>query len=487
MKKSFFLIFITLLVFKTSAQNFSLNHTGTLYDSFENPVEQSFQKDLSRKYAINILPSLFMFGNFDGEAQTAFKKYAFTRVFGASNFSNFTNDNHLIYDGSLYLFAVKIFKTTNYNREIGVSLKFKDEGNLNISNGTFALLDDFSNFKQSSYSNILNSKGSNQSYWQLALNYRENYDENWGFGAKISLLNGASYNNLAINSSKITIDSDTSYTASLQGQYKSSFGTDIFSYSKLLPNLKNFGAAISAGASYTSKKGIYLSFNIRDLGFIHWSKKSSVYNFDDNIKVNGANRFGANNRFFSSFEKILNVTQSNENFNSLIDTKITFTASKDFDFYQSTFVFNKSTFNKAGQIALVNNFRKNALNISINPVYDLISKWNLGSQFMIKSPNAEFYIGSDQVFPTYYFSKGFITKDENIGNGNPRISFFIGLNMKFGKKMQDIGNADEIPGLNDKETGFVSRLSPRELRRVQKQNKAIDKRARKSDKRNRKR
>ncbi|OAQ40582.1 hypothetical protein A5893_06460 [Pedobacter psychrophilus] len=486
MKKCLLLIFIIFSVFKISAQNFSLNHSGTLYDSFENPVEQSFQKDFSRKYAITILPSLFMFGNFEGEAQTAFKKYAFTRVFGASSFSDFSKKNNLIYDASLYLFSFKIFKTTNYNREIGISLKFKDEGNINISNGTFALLDDFSNFKQTNYSNILNSEGINQSYWQLALNYRENYNERWGFGAKISLLNGSLYNKLDINSSKLTIDSDTSYTAGLQGQYKSSFGTDNLSYSKLLPNLKNFGTAISAGASYTSKNGIYLSLNIRDLGFIHWSKKSSVYNFDDNFTVNGANRLGANNRFFSSFEKILNVSQSNENFYSLIDTKTTFTASKDFDFYQSTFVFNKSTFNKAGQIALVNNFKKNAFNISINPVYDLVSDWNLGSQFMIKSPNAEFYIGSDQVFPTYYFSKGFITKNENIGNGNPRLSFFIGLNMKFGKKMQDIGNADEIPGLNDKETGFVSRLSPRELRRAQKQNRAIEKRARKSDKRNRK-
>jgi hypothetical protein len=74
MRKSLFLILIIFYVLPTSAQNFSLSHTGTQYDSFENPVEQSFQKDLSRKYAINLLPSFFAFGNFDGEAQTSFKK-----------------------------------------------------------------------------------------------------------------------------------------------------------------------------------------------------------------------------------------------------------------------------------------------------------------------------------------------------------------------------------------------------------------------------
>ncbi|MBK0381818.1 hypothetical protein I5M32_02495 [Pedobacter sp. SD-b] len=487
MKKSSCLIFIMLFTFKTFAQSFSLSHSGTQYDSFENPVEQSFDKDLSRKYALNLLPSFSVFGNFNGEAQTAFKKYLFTQRLGASNFGNYTNTNNLVYGTDLYLFMFKIFKTTNYNRELGFSLKFKDEGNVRISNGTFVLLDDFRNFNENSYTNILNNKGTNQSYYQLAINYRENYDERWGFGAKFSILNGATYSKISINSSKLSIDSDTSYTANLQGQYRSSFGNDKFTYSKLFPNFKNLGAAISAGASYTSKKGLYLSLNIKDLGFIHWSKKSSIYDFADDITVNDADKPGTNSTFFSNFGKIINATERKKGFNSVIDSRTTFTVSKDFDFYRATFVLNKSFFNNEGQIAIINNLRKNAFNISINPVYDFISKWNLGSQLMIKSPNAEFYVGSEQVFPTYYFTKGFITQNENIGNGSPRAAFYIGLNVKFGKKMQDMGNADYIPGLNDKETGFVYKMGKKELRKAQKENKAIEKRARKNDKRNRRR
>ena len=109
---------------------------------------------------------------------------------------------------------------------------------------------------------------------------------------------------------------------------------------------------------------------------------------------------------------------------------------------------------------------------------------NLGSQLLIKSPNAEFYIGSESLFPSYYLAKGYLKKDENIGKNNPKGSFYLGLNVNFGKKMQSIGNADEIPGLNDQETGFVVRLSAKERKQLQKKNKEIGKRRSKTNKRN---
>jgi hypothetical protein len=103
---------------------------------------------------------------------------------------------------------------------------------------------------------------------------------------------------------------------------------------------------------------------------------------------------------------------------------------------------------------------------------------------MIKSPNAEFYLGTEQIFPTYYFAKGLITENANIGRNMPCSSFYIGLSMKFGPKMQDMGNADEIPGLNDEVTGFVVRLSGKQRKALEKQNKKIEKQRRKNNKRN---
>ncbi len=82
----------------------------------------------------------------------------------------------------------------------------------------------------------------------------------------------------------------------------------------------------------------------------------------------------------------------------------------------------------------------------------------LGGQFMIKSPNAEFYIGSDQVFESYYVTKGFLTANENIGRGNTAASFYLGFSLKFGRVQERWQNASYIP-MDDKREGFFKRMS----------------------------
>jgi hypothetical protein len=485
------LCLILCLLFKDSlfGQTVSLFHSGTLYDGFENPVQQTFIKDFSRKYAINLFPHLHSNFNFNGDAQTAFKSIIFTKSYTNSNFGsgNYLNDNNINLNTSLYLFTYKIFKTTNYNRELGISLKLNNEGTADIKNGTFSLLNSYTNFNNSSsYNGIFDNSFRNQSYWQLGINYRENYDEKWAFGGKFSILNGTSFNKLNINQSQIAINSNDSYDLALAGTYQSSFGIDSVNLKRLIPNLRNFGFSLSAGTSYTSKNGLYLSANITDLGFINWGNNSSNYQFDDQVTVFNASQPGAVSQLFSEFEEMLNVNETKNKFKSLIDGKINFAASQKLGFYKPTAVFNKSLFNPNGQIALLNTFNKGNFNLSVNPIYDFVSKLNLGSQILIKSANAEFYLGTEQIFPTYYFSKGYLTQNANIGRNMPRASIYLGLSMKFGPKMQDMGNADEIPGLNDQVTGFVVKLPNKQRKALEKKKREIEQRRRSNNKRNRK-
>jgi hypothetical protein len=487
MKKSLFLFFILFAPILSWAQNISLTHSGTLYDASENPVQQSFQVDLSRKYQITILPAINAFIYFKGEAAIPFKNLLFNRSLKGADFSNIklgdANYNRINLNENLYLFNFRIFKTVDYDRELGFSLQFKDEANGNITNETFALLNSYQNFTKSSYKKILNNNGYNQSYWQLSVNYRENYNERWAFGGKFSLLDGATYNKINIESSGLQIFPNNSFQVPLIGNFTSSFGLDSFTYKKILPNLKNLGTALSAGVSYTSKKGTYITLNIKDLGFIHWIKKTSYYSFNDTIKIKNANSNDASSRFFNDFGRILNTGESNKRFNSLIDTKIDFAASKKLGFYTPVVVFSKSVFNQNGQIALLNNLRRNAFVFSFNPIYDFRTKWNFGSQLLIQSANAEFYLGSESVFPSSQFAKSYLKKDPN-SSGNPKANIYLGLNVKFGRKMQTIGNADEIPGLNDEETGFVVRLSKKDKRAAQKKTKQTKNRRKKNNKRN---
>ncbi len=445
---------IILLPLAVKCQQIALTHTGTQFDAFENPVQRSFQTGLSRKYAINLLPAANIFLYFKGgSAESAFKKLIFTRSFYGRDIKNLGagETNHLNLNGGFYLFSFRIFKTVKYNRELGFSLKFNEEANVKITNESLALVDSYQNFQKSTYSGILNNKGFNQSYWQLSANYRENHNDRWAFGGKISLLSGLTYNKINTESSQLQINSDGSYDTYLKGSYKSSFGNGDFHFRYLYPNLRNVGLGISGGTSYTSKKGAYLTFNIKDLGFIHWSKNSSVYKVDNMIHVDAGSN-NSYNQFFNEFGAIIDSTESKKGFSSPINTKIELAGSQTFDFYTPVFVISKSAFQNEGQIALLNNFKKNAFIFSINGIYDLNTKWNLGTQLLIKSPNAEFYIGSEQVLPSYQFVKGYLKKDGEIGSGIPRANFYIGLNVKFGRKMQTIGNADEYEMFIPKQT-----------------------------------
>lgn len=486
MKKWNSLIILFLFPICVKSQQISLTHSNTQYDAFENPVQTGFVKEQSRKYAITLFPSLDAFIYFNGASENVLKKLLFTRIIPTAGYGEIGlgNSNQVDFKGNIYLFNYRIYKTVNYSRELGFSLQFRNDGQAFVTNETLSIFNSINQFNRNSYVDIFNTKGYNQSYWQLSATYREDYNEKWGFGAKISLLNGATYNKINISSSSFQINTNNSVDANLAGNYTSSFGTDSFTYKKLLPNLKNMGAALSGGVSYTHPKGLYITFNIRDLGFIRWSKNTPRYNFNGNVRVNNVNSPNASSQFSSQFGDIITNSQTNKRFTTTIDTKMILAASKNFGFYTPVFVFSKSAFRQDGQMGLLNNFKLNAFNIGLNPIYDFQTKLNFGTQVLIKSPNAEFFIGSEQLFPTYYLTKGFIQNNENIGKPHPKANIYMGLNVKFGSRMQNIGNADEIPGLNDKETGYVVRLSKKERKALQKKDKGINKRRKKNNKRN---
>ncbi len=488
MKKigGFIIVFLfPLLLF---SQNISLNHSGTQFDSFENPVQQGFQKDLSRKYAVTLFPHLSGYITFKGDGEAAFKKLLFTKSFSGANIGNLdqARTNQLAGNTNIYIANYKIFVTRNYNRELGFSLQLKNEGIANITNETIALLDSYRTFSKTEYDNPFNSNGNHQSYWQLGLTYRENYDDRWAFGGKISLLNGLTYNKIDITSSHLTINPSSSYNAKFEGTYTSNFGLDKLDFDKLIPNIKNIGVALSLASSFQTRSGYYLTLNLKDMGFIHWGKETSNYSFNSDITVLTTSGSSSTSKLFDELKNDASSTEVKKSFYSKVNTKVELAASKEFGFYKPVIVFSKSVFNPQGQFGIINNFRKNAFVFSVNAIYDLQTALNLGSQLMVKSPNMEFYIGSEQAFPTYYLTKSYFTQDENIGRANPRASFYFGVNVKYGSKMQNMENAEYIPGLNDKETGFVVRLSKKERKRLQKINKAREKAGRKNNKRNNK-
>ncbi len=79
----------------------------------------------------------------------------------------------------------------------------------------------------------------------------------------------------------------------------------------------------------------------------------------------------------------------------------------------------------------------------------------------MKSPNTEFFLGSDQLFKTMDTQKSLINSDETVGNGYSGASFYLGFSLKFGRIMSRPQNDNYIPGINLKpgtKSGFCRRI-----------------------------
>lgn len=440
-------------------QQYALNNSGTLFDSFENPVQSTTIKDESRKYASSFLfPSISNNVYFNGDGNTAFKTLLFKQKTTANGLTNFgeAKTNNLYTSSNNYLFMFKMLKSIKHQRELGFALQLRNEININTSNESLAILDNFSVFPKDNYTEIFNGNFFNQTYSQLSVSYRENYDKKWALGGKLSVLNGISYVTTNINSSELVINRLTNVlTQTFVGNGYSSFGTGIPTASLLVPNFKNPGLSVNFGVSYTSPQGLYLSGNVKDLGFISWNKNGSKLEFDadDEFKVYKANDTNLGERIYDKFSIMLAENQTPSGFISKTNANVQFLASKKFDFYKPNLIVAKNVFQKDGAIALLNNFNHNIWNFALNGIYDFRQGFNVGSQFMIKSPNVEFYAGSEKVIPSLRFASGYLNSDPNIGSNPTRADFYMGFSLKFGKKIVNFSNADEIPGITDGDQG----------------------------------
>ena len=84
----------------------------------------------------------------------------------------------------------------------------------------------------------------------------------------------------------------------------------------------------------------------------------------------------------------------------------------------------------------------------------------LGGQLMIKSPNVEFYMGSDHLIKSLEILKSYNKNEIIYPNGYTGVSFYMGFALKFGKILEHPLNATQIPGfIKDPKKGFIKRLS----------------------------
>jgi hypothetical protein len=473
MKKILLVSFLLLFTVKIFAQQFAQYNTGTLYDSFENVSQRAFVPDTSKRFAFNFFIPNFNANFFvSGNAQASLKSRTFLYKFN-NNLLTVGQGNYNLAnaDGNGYWAMFKMYASVDGDVEMGFSAQTKAEGKGLFSDESIALFGGAESFLSKNYNNVFNSHYYYQTYNQISFTYREKIDNQFAFGVKLSLLLGVEYQKLDINSSKAVLyPSVDSVKMSLQGTYQAGFTPGHLSTRDYLPSFRNPGAAITIGTSYRTEDGFILQANVKDLGFIHWSSRSQTYNFNGTSTIHGIGPAASTNsvREDSIYNAVYNLVHTNYmpgSFTTPVNGKAELSINKSFWIddgktfkYSPTLIASKELFYTGFVAGLVNPVSYKNLTGTFTFTYDDLKILNIGTQFMIKSDNIEFYVGSDKILQSVQFlSEAINPKSPSVTQNYPYtgVSAYMGFAVHFGPVAEHPMNASSIP---TGEPGFLARL-----------------------------
>ena len=466
----------TLLVFcliifscKLFGQQFSQYNTGTLYDSFENPSQHSFLPDTSRKYAFN-----FFVPNFNadflltGNAQASLKSRLILNQYDNTNLKiGEGRYNRFYVNANVYSIMFKMFSSFRGDAEMGISAQTRVEGRGLFSDESIAALNGTQSFNNGTYNNIFNDHYYYQAYNQISYTYREQITKQFAFGIKASLLLGIQYQKMDINQSQVTYDKDAdTANIALKGRYYNSYEPGHIDDRDLLPTFRNPGGSISFGGSYKTEDGFLWQGNIKDLGFIHWDSSSQIYNFDGSRGVYG---LSTPHREDSIYNKVYHILRSQGSklgsFTTVTDGHAEISINRLFYLdddkmfrYAPTLIASKELFYSGFIGALVNPIQYKKYVVTLTTSYDDLKTFNLGLQFMLKTPNYEFFIGSDRITQSISFASEGLSKNQASiaqASTSSAANFFLGFSYKFGPVIEHDMNSSSIP---TGEKGFLGRL-----------------------------
>jgi hypothetical protein len=457
-----FLLFLGLIK-PVYSQQYSLYNSRTLYDSFENPSQRAYQVDTSRRFAFNFLiPVISLNSTFAGPAESAFKSLLYDGIFNGRDITLGENRmNTMSLNSNNYVAMLRILKSVKKYKEMGISWQIRNDFRASVTNEVFAVFDDYRVFNANNLSNLFNIKGYNQTYHQFSFVYRQNYTKRFSVGAKFSLLSGISNTSLKVDKSEINMDElNDQFDVSVRGRLRSSFKFDNFQREMLNPNFKNAGLSITAGASYRLKDGWSILGNVKDLGFIRWNKEAYEYDFDTGqIVIENASNSSADERLADSLDTRISRTSINKSYVSMINGRAELMLSKEFGSYKPNLILSKNIYYDGGDMVLVNNYHLKNHVLTASAAYNTTGILQIGGQYMIKTPNIEFYLGSDQLLKSYEMIRNFSRSTESTeraeaySSGYTGVSFYMGFGLKFGRVLEHQANATKISGFRKNPIG----------------------------------
>lgn len=438
------------------AQQYTLYNSRTMFDSFENPSQKAFRADSSFNYAFTFfIPGLGLNSSISGPATDFFRGSMFGSDADVSKLKIRESEPSVINANmNTYLLMFKVFPDVQFDQEYGVSWQIRNDTRAEITNAMLVLAKDNQLFVNgANYYDIVNGTSYSQAYHQISFTYRRNhmYNGKFGWGVKLSYLDGINYQYLKTTDSYLN-RTDPYLKMRLEGVYRSNHAYDNLSAVSNLaafakPSFKNPGASITLSANLRLRGEWLLIGNLKDFGFIDWNNgyEYALGLFQDFTLYPANTTTGT---LANQIENQLTKKLTRKSFTTLTNGKVEFIASKDMDFYQPTFIFSKSLIYPGSDWVFVNNFRWRRAVFSISADYNGDTALQFGGQFMIQSPNFEFYLGSTDIVRTVDAVKGFVNSKANLGGGTLGASFYMGLGIKFGHVKYHHANSPTLPGFN---------------------------------------
>lgn len=427
-----------------------------MFDAFENPSQKSFTLDSSRRFSSNfLLPYFGVNGANRGDAESAIRRIIVDGVNDTRTLPIGTGRLNNFYENSnVYVLTLRIFQSYKYQKEMGFAWQIRSDSQIDYTNETLAIFDSYTRFpQQKELNDVFNTKGYQQAYHQFSFTYRENYNKRLAFGVKASLLSGIVYNYLNISDSYLYINPETnSLDIGLSGSYLSNFNDqNKITRNTVVPTFKNPGVSIGFSTNYTTKKGLFLMANIKDLGFIWWRNNTqdisvNTYKTITNIASNQSNTN-------KEIRDIFQLSEQPGKFLAATNAKADVYISKNYGFYKPAVAISKNLFYKGGDIALVNTFKYNDFSGSVTPLYNLNNIFMVGLQGKYQTPNFEIFMGTDNLISSASMASGILKNDYTIGSGPNAASFYMGVGIKFGNIVNHPQFSDVMPGINDNEGG----------------------------------
>ncbi|GAA4085906.1 hypothetical protein GCM10022392_03520 [Mucilaginibacter panaciglaebae] len=445
-----------------------------MYDSFENPSQRAFIPDTSKQIAFNFfIPNLNANFFVAGNGQQALKTRAFHSYYNTANLVTGQGAyNHLNANFNDYTIMLKVFTSENGDQEMGLALNTRFEGRAIATDETISFFNGFTKFPQDVYANVFNSNYKSQVYHQLSFTYREQIDKRTAIGFKLSALAGIDYHQLNITQSSATFNKTADQARlALQGSYRANSNKDESNFDQIFPIFINPGASVSFGLTYFDESGFKWQGNIKNLGFIHWGSKSNTNTFNGSALINNFSSADRESIIEHSIDSLTQGGQRKHGFitptNGLLELSINRTYWLDDEGhikFTPTLIGSKELFYNGFTAALVAPIQLGKHNLALTSSYNELKLFNLGFQYMKKSDDAEFFIGSERLFATGSFlnaafksgSQGTMSQAKTPPTAFTGMDFYIGASLKFGPLIERKMNSSGIAPAGDK--GFFGKL-----------------------------